>query len=557
MKTKKKNLLKPVFFALTALAVLSFVSYFPIFKGFFQQDEWLAFGFHFLIQEEGLNSLLKNAFILRLGHYSPFNLILEQTLFNVIGLNYFGWAVSSILMHFLNAVLVFMFAKQIFKNTMKGFAASVLFIVTASAFQATAWPVADIGTHMSVFFALICLILFFDFIDQGRKFGLALSMIALVVSILFKETAIALFGILPLAYILFSQGKRQTGKMEVSVIILVTGLLFFSIRLFALAIPPEAFRGTIYEQAPSVSTQFDAGRFVYNIATFPIKGVSQSIVPSGVLLNMANKISGFLPGSLVGQNNTTDYDIFVQKYSLEVVNLTVFIVILSLALKVKKEGIFFLIFIMANSVVYALSPERVGRITIIDSRNLYFVSIGAAILIVQISQNLFKSSNLKIFTLVGLVAVLNFLYLNSSLGSFVIDGQLRSGILTRISSEYKHLPDKVIFYTESDSSFYGLPETVKIMPFQSGFGQTLIIWYYPKERFPDDFLKRKYLWEITDQGYMEADGRGFGYFRDLNKLKETLAEFNLNPDSVISYRYNSKMNGLTDITSEIREKLVK
>ena len=116
-------------------------------------------------------------------------------------------------------------------------------------------------------------------------------------------------------------------------------------------------------------------------------------------------------------------------------------------------------------------------------------------------------------------------------------------------------PDNVVFYTESDHSFYGLPVDQRIMPFQSGFGQTLLVWYNQTENFPSEFLRDRFLWEITSQGYRVSSGRGFGYFRDFNVLAKAILENELNADSVVSFRYDLDTDTLTDNTNEVRGRL--
>ena len=134
-------------------------------------------------------------------------------------------------------------------------------------------------------------------------------------------------------------------------------------------------------------------------------------------------------------------------------------------------------------------------------------------------------------------------------------GNLRIEILNSIKKSYPTLPEKVIFYTDSNKSYYGLPDEDKIIPFQSGLGQTLLLWYYSDEKFSKVFFENKYLWGILSDGYKEIDDRGLGYFRDFERLKNAVNDNNLNPESVIAFRWDYYTNTLTDITREIRSKL--
>jgi len=93
------------------------------------------------------------------------------------------------------------------------------------------------------------------------------------------------------------------------------------------------------------------------------------------------------------------------------------------------------------------------------------------------------------------------------------------------------------------------------MPFQSGFGQTLLIYYSQNEKFPRDFYPGDFLWEIRSQGYQEHGDRGFGYFRDFDLMAKTIDEKSIPADSVIAFRYDSSSQKIEDISIEVRGRL--
>jgi len=82
-----------------------------------------------------------------------------------------------------------------------------------------------------------------------------------------------------------------------------------------------------------------------------------------------------------------------------------------------------------------------------------------------------------------------------------------------------------------------------------------LIWYNSQENFPPCFHKDVFLYELTAQGYRECQGRGFGYFREFNKLKQALKEYNLTADSVFAFEWQKGKNELFDITQEVRKSL--
>ena len=62
---------------------------------------------------------------------------------------------------------------------------------------------------------------------------------------------------------------------------------------------------------------------------------------------------------------------------------------------------------------------------------------------------------------------------------------------------------------------------------------------------------------MLNQRYEECDGRGFGYFRDYDKLVNAVKENNISMDNIISFSWNGKEGEIRDITSEIKERVRK
>ena len=137
-------------------------------------------------------------------------------------------------------------------------------------------------------------------------------------------------------------------------------------------------------------------------------------------------------------------------------------------------------------------------------------------------------------------------------------GFTRTSILNRMKDSYPTLPKKVIIYIESDTVYFGLPPTEHVLPFQSGFGQTLLVWYNAKgDLFPACFFDEQYLYAIESQGYKECEGRGFGYFRKMDDLKKAIGENNIKAENVIAFSYISSKNSLVNVTEQVGESISK
>lgn len=531
--------------------------YWPFFYGFFQQDEWLSFGFRILLERQSFLDRVQNILAPNVGHYQPLTTFVIQSLFGAFKLNFLGYALTSIFLHLISTLLVFLLAKILFKDNYLSFLSAAFFGLNASGVQATTWVLADVGVHLATISALVSLSFLFLHLKSERISQFIFSIAFLVISLLFKEITIALFLILPLSLYIFEKQKNQAFKKKIFIII-ICGFLYSLARVVMIFLPQAYSTDTLVTR-----TQTAKG-FIYNLVTFPFKAIAQTLVPFQFLKSLAYQVAHLLPDAITGMKNTTPFDNFVQKRVLELLSMalaSVFLVVSFLIFKKNKSDKitkilwFGLSFTILNSFIYVLAPERVGIIPLIDSRNLYFLLIGTTISLIALLVKIFGKNYAKILISFSVITVLNLYYLSSDIASIASDGVIRKSILTQVKTGYPTIPSSTIFYTESDTSFYGLPEFERILPFQSGFGQTLLIWYSDNEHFPDDFYSNKFLWEISSQGYRQAKGRGFGYFRKFPELVRAVVDNNLDPSNIIAFYYDSKLLELVDNSQEIRGRL--
>ncbi|MEK7092406.1 MAG: discoidin domain-containing protein, partial [Patescibacteria group bacterium] len=354
--------------------------------------------------------------------------------------------------------------------------------------------------------------------------------------------------ILPLMFFFFAQNPLRK-KIKFPLLIFGVGIIYF------------AFRAVFLSSGPYISTSKGMSVDIfYNFAFLPIKTVSQTLLPPSQIIKISYSLAPLFPQKITGERGTTTFDLFVQSKILPVLDLIIFILVIVVLWMLWRRGgaksiklaLFAFIFVIINSIVYAVSPEKNGLISIIDSRNLYFPSIGTFIFVAYLASFLMGNNFKKAFLLLLPLLALNAFWLNRELASLAEIGSLRRNILFHIKSEYPTLPDKTVFYIESDTSYYGLAEHERILPFQSGFGQTLLVWYHEGENFPKELYQNKFLWDITDQGYRGVDNKGFGYFRSFDELIKGVLENRIDPASVFAFSYKSDEKKIIDITEQTR-----
>ncbi len=502
------------------MLLATIAGYWPIWWVFFQHEEWAAFGNFF-------SGISIPVFAPAVAHYVPFTVLFVKFYFKLFQLNSYAYALESLISHILIVSLVYRLSIKLSLKPLLALLIAGFFALNASSHQATSWLVADINTHMSTIFALLSILAIIDW----KKIWL--SALLLVVALLFKETPLALFVFLP--FLALKNWDRAK--------IILTGLAYFAFRFSMLFFARSHIDDRLVTETQSIY------EVVVNLFTFPAKMFAQSLFPIRLLLSFAKWLSGPLPDSVV------------ENVVLQVIYWLIFIIFVggswflirkSKEFRLKKVAIFGFTLFFINSLIYVLSPGRGGSIPVVDSRNIYFPLIGFSIYLVSTLYILFK--NKAIWIILALVSI-HTIWLNKELISLANIGRERKAILEQVKLENPKLPQKVVFYMESDKPFYGMADDQKIFPFQINLGYTLIVWYWPTENFPREFGNQtKFLYGLTEEGYKEDGGRGFGYYRDFTSLQTAVSKYNLFKESIIAYHYDSGTKRTINITKEIRAK---
>lgn len=449
---------------------------------------------------------------------------------------------------------------------MLAFIAGLIFLVDSIPSQAVTWIATTSSTAGSTFFTLLSLVFLTKFLlYKNKKKFIALSFIFLFLSLGFKESSIFMLLFVPAYWFIFESKKNYKKALyNLSPVFLIGGIYIFS-RLFLIF---------LNSSSPSVSDGLSNPRLVvyfYRIIVFPIKSISQSIIPGNFINFFSDKlvsvgyphfVQGGIPNPMVSQSIGGDIISYI--FSLIILFVCIFFYKKAISNKMFYESkliIVSLLFIALSSLPLIFIPGGAAYFSLFDGRYLYLTGVFKSILLTNILFLIYFTFKKKIipFLIFFLLFFMDFsvLTIQRSLENEMKQGNMRRLILDQIQRDHPKLPEKVIFYTESDSSYYGLPLEEKIFPFLSGFGQTLLVWYDQHgQNFPDCFFKDKYLYSITSEEYKECGVRGFGYFRKWESLEETIDKFKIEPENIVAYRYVSGKNKLLDITNETRKKVI-
>lgn len=552
-------------FVLLFYAALSFATFWKLLFTFFQQDEWAIFGNFIVWEKENLNWFNRLFIYEQDTHIIPLSNLFSYIQYKIAGLNFTIYAVDAILLHSVNSFLVFKLSELITKNKKISILAGILFLTNSITHQATTWVATTIGTSTSTLFILLSLLFFIKFLlGKNNWINLLVSCISFAISLLFKETSIFCFLFLPILWFFYGKGNNRLLAKILSVLA-VFGLGYVMFRIYFL------LHGYASTSTPSELSQPEILVYFYRFLTSPLKFIAQSIIPTDYIINMSSVIlslgypflsTGRVPNPYIVESVGADIVSYI--FAFLIIGVSAFFL-----LKHKYEKKSFntlipvsLLFIALSSLPFIVVPGKSGYFSLLDGRHLYITSVFSSILLSILFFNIHSYFNKKTaWIIVVIVAVFiggNMLKIRKDLNTQQANAFLRTYVLDSVISAYPNLPNKTIFYTESDKSYYGLAQNEKILPFQSGLGQTLLVWYNSHgEKFPACLFRAKYLYVLLSEGYKECEGRGFGYYRKLDLLREAISANKLSPNSVFAFRFNSNKNSLEDITLEIRNKIKK
>ena len=531
---------------------------------FFQQDEWLIIGTYLHLDKADLGWLQKFFFYKQLTHLVPFTHFVSYAQFELFRLNFFLYGLAAIIIHLINTMLVYYLSALLLKKRVLSFMAGLLFLTTSISHQGFTWIATTIGTSISVLFLLLFLIFFIKYLNQtaSQIRHLFLSMIFFTSSLLFKETSIFGFLLLPAFWFIYTRGDFTKAKL-VAIVFFPIGIVYTAIRIFNFIILSHS--GSI--EAGFFQTGLDV--YVFRVFTLPLKFISQGILSQEFIIKFANNMMKLAyPSDSLLLEKLNPY--IAQSVGADIVSylFSVLVIVISIMCiffykkrepQYSKTILLSLAFMSLSSFPFIFVPGKAGYNSLIDGRHLYGTEIFTSILLATLIYAVYLWLPQKKLALsVVLIIVITFLRfhvgkIRSDINQQVATGFIRKSILHTITRLHPKLPERVIFYIESDKAYYGLAPEDNIVPFQSGFGQTLLVWYNEHgEEFPACFFQDQFLYVQVSEGYRECEGRGFGYFRKMESLKSAIIEQNIGTVDIIGFKYTSSTNTLEEITDSLR-----
>lgn len=545
---------------------LIFIAYSNLINSFFQQDEWMYFAGDIFYKSKGIAGFIESFLpIDALSHVNPLGMVYRWILYFLFGTNFAPYAWLSIIHHVINALLLYYFVFIWLRSRAIALVAALFFGINSISHQAITWVEAANSYEIPLTFILLSLLFFHRFVANKTNWRqyLSLSLIALFVSLLFHENGMFLFLFYPVIYFHISDAERKKKLSFLLRALVICAFAFFLVRApFFLGLKTSLPVRTDISHPP-ISV------YPYRIFSIGLKSFSGSLVPERTLIGIAERIVQITYPQFITKDNTPNpfiaqsivYDLVSYVLAIIIICFLLFIKRFMHGNKISDAFAWSLLYVPTSFIPYVFVLGRAGYASIADPKFFYVGSIGVSILISITIHSLSKRFSDKkllqyaIFFVFGILVLFHVYTLRTYIHNLAETGTLRKSFLNNITSTYKILPQRVIFYVQSDTAYYGMADSEKILPVQVGFGKMLMIWYQNAEHFPGCLYKGQFLLGLLEEGYHYCDGRGFGFTRKYESLSKITRENNLGPMNVIAYSWNGNSKQFKDVTTEIRMKL--
>ena len=535
------------------LVFVIIIVYWGIAKTFYQQDEWLGYGLYLVKGYETIWQSTGGFWGIIFGQGRILTNLLYFLFYKYFPLNVLPIAVFAITFHIVNTLIVFFLAKKLFKKTLPAFLGSLFFALNSVSQSAVTWLAASINTLPSTTLILIALIYYFRYLESFKEKWIILSFIFVYLSLFFKETGIFLFLVFPLFSLIYTKQNIRTFIKRYWYCLAATFLIVI-FRIWGFKSEPEQVALFL-----TGSSKYFYDSLIVRSILYPLTSLSLSIIPSVPFLNFAKYITNvyypFFPSqqfNLIAQ--TVVLDLLVTIFSFVIILISAGLLKLT-KLKTRKVVIFWFVLLAASFLPYIIISKSYAYL---ESRYYYLASATWGVIFAWMVNLVVEKIRFKYVRTAFLIIFVLFIYLHTKtvagdIGKLVSESERRVNILNQILAIKPKLNDeRNIFYVTGDTDYYILGNKV---PFQQGFGYTLLTWYGAKSKYPPVFFNNADLYEIGREEYFETNGFGFGYFTNLEDLRAGITGNKFPKTAVTALYYNSKENKIIDISAEVAKSL--
>jgi hypothetical protein len=441
--------------------------------------------------------------------------------------------VLSGIFHGINATLVYTLASKLSRRKTTSFMAALFFLTNSTSANTVLWPAAVIVTLFSTTVILVSLLFYFSYIKTGRNRELVFAFLILYLSLFLKETGVFLFILYPLGAI-FSRGIKIP---KVYPYVLVALLFFAGMITFRLSgYKASNFPVALYLTGSSNS--YIATLFT-RLMLYPLTSFSLIFFPVDNMVSLARSLTNLYYPFVSAEDFVQTSQTIVLDLIASILSIS-FLAFIFFGLKdarkeVKKNTAFTISFTLMSLMPYAIIEKHFAYL---DSRFYYVTAIGSSILLALLLARL-KKIYIFAATFVFLMLILSHTKaVQSQIKEQVAISKERQSILEQIKNTHGSLAGSKNIFLVTGSSDYYLPGNP--IPFQNGFGYTLMVTYFDSGKIPSELLDQDFLFEIGSYGYKEINEKGFGYFNNAELIPPDIKS---NPEiNMINLHYAANNN---------------
>jgi len=557
MVYKNKTVMRMRIFSIPLLAILFFIAftYKDLFKVFLQQDEWRGLG---IVLGGGVFGIFNGISVVHLlsGQNRFFGSLLNSIFFSLFHFNIVPFALFAIGIHMINTVLWFYVSYSVTKHRIVSYISCCFFALSFVASQSITWFASIFTTLPSATCIFISLLFIQKYIKEKLFKYLIFAQCAAIFAYIFKESSAFIFLLLPFVVWKSESKFYMPVFLKRFSFLLAYGIFVMIVRIYSvMGLGPAA--GMFVSRSSFIWIKMLIHTFLYPVVSF-----SQMFIPQQLLFKIGALFQKIYFGNLidpvmskwVAETIVSEYVSFI----IAVIAIGVLICIAYRVKTIRNWVIFASVFFIGSFLPFVVLDKGSAYL---DSRYFYLGTAGGGLLIGSLLYGILFFLKKK-SRIVGIIAGIcmgisfflyiykNSIYIQRDVKELSIISQERMFILHKIKEIIPVLPDKpIIFVTGNHYGYYSNPE-VKI-PFQQGFGYTLMTWYSDTGAIPKEFLTEGFLWEIKEQGYKELSGKGFGYFFDKIFFQEYISKHAVRKEQIVAFFYDYEKKEIRDITEEI------
>lgn len=485
---------------------------------FFEQDEWQAF-------EVYIGSADKSIFACA-EVQRPLTCFINTLEWKLFGTNATYYGLFSLLLISLISVAFYNLLRRLELPTFKAVIGASLLPLFAAGSQAITWFGAFSASLPSFLFAVLAT----DFLLRAIKFEsyrwqfASLAMMAL--SLYFKEESLWMLPVMATAWWAYS--KQINRPVALWSFARYVGPLIMGIVVYLLLERTRQISGSTFTGLVSAT---DPRQYMKDVIA------SLYLLPYYHLSHVL-----FGPEHIITFSNYFLLKIPLISAIISAVMIALFVVLLAFNRTKYRPAIFILVvWALTGFVSYAIfgkNPE------FLEARYYFSTQAAVAVLLVigLLPDQPKKLADLNTFgaAILAIIMIMNVTLIDQRLDKSLAIAKERRHVLSFIQQKTGPLPKRSVIFAETDNYGY-VGQSAYILPFQNGIGTTLRVLYQGKDQDYRELAKKQgYMWDLLSQGYDEVGDIGFGYFRDMDKLTEAIAKYDIPIEGVFSFRYAGK-----------------